>query len=189
VANELADIFQGLKDYFTARLTAEEVMVGFPDERGVEPTDRTYPLVSLTLIDMARDPVSNYGGMVETKAVNIDQTEAVMTRTPIPIQVTFQLDTFCVARRDDWKLSEEVVPILSSYSTITTTGGRALHLAPFTFDCLDALEDGLFRKAYRFTMTAWFDHPATHRDVYLMLLAKLELQGHELTLVSALEGD
>jgi hypothetical protein len=185
----LADIFAGLKTYFADNLTAEEVMVGFPDERGIEPTDRVYPLVSLTLINIARDPINNYGGFIETRADNNDQTIATMTRTPIPVEIYFQLDTFCEKRRDDWKLSEELVPILMSHQKITTTDGQILYLEPFTFDCLDALEENLFRKGYRFKVTAWFAHPATARSVYLMLLAKLELNGTELTLASAYEGD
>jgi hypothetical protein len=171
----LADIYEGLRDYFEDSLTANRVKLSYDDER-VDNT-RTFPEVTIGLIDARHDPLRRYGGILKTRQDNPDGETTVLTRTPIPINLQFQLDAYSEKRRDDWTLTEELMRILCSHQTIVTSPlGEKLILVPLTMDAIDVLtEPGLWRKAYRFYVPTWLDHPAQPETEYLVLVRHLNM--------------
>lgn len=181
----LADIYEGLKDYFEAQLTANRVKLSYADER-VDET-RTFPEVTIGLIDARHDPLRRYGGMLKTRQDDPGGTQTVLTRMPIPVNLHFQLDAYCKKRRDDWTLTEELMRILCSHQTIVTSPlGEKLILVPLTMDALDVLtEPGLWRKAYRFYVPTWLDHPAPPETEYLVLVRRLNMNDNLWTMPEA----
>jgi len=179
LAELLRDVFKGLRDYFQTNLTADRVVLGFRDERSEAAPERDYPEVTVTLYDARLDNVGRYGGLFRTIAVNPDGKTAKIGRIPSPLNLYFQLDTFCEKREDDWILSREAMGLLADrYTKITTDDGRVLHLFPVSMDVLDTLTaDVIWRKAYRFFVQVWLDSPATAEDAYLVLIRRLKMEG------------
>lgn len=179
MAELLRDVFKGLRDYFQTNLTADRVVLGFRDERSEAAPERDYPEVTVTLYDARLDNVGRYGGLFRTIAVNPDGKTAKIGRIPSPLNLYFQLDTFCEKREDDWILSREAMEVLADrYTKITTDDGRVLHLFPVSMDVLDTLTaDVIWRKAYRFFVQVWLDSPAAAEDAYLVLVRRLKMEG------------
>lgn len=174
----LADIYEGLRDYFADNLTAEQVKLSFRDERVENADQRSFPEITFGLIDARLDAGRRYGGMIETREDDPGGDTTVLTRVPIPINLHFQLDAYCEKRLDDWKLTQELLAILgANQMTVTTPQGEKLFLVPLTMDTVDALtEPGLWRKAYRFYVPTWLNHPATPKTEYLVLVRHLNMQ-------------
>jgi len=177
----IRDIFSGLKDYMTGYFSglSADVQLAFKDERIGEQDDRTYPAIRLSLYNITFDNDRRYGGMQYSREDNPDGKTAQLKKGPIPIDLHFQMDTYCTKQDTDWQLSELCMKIMGSkYTRIETGDERTLWIVPETIDVLDRIEKNiLFRKVYRFFVQIWFEHPEVAETVYLILTRRLEMQG------------
>lgn len=179
----IGDIIEGIRDHLAGIFEGVSVIVGFPDERVNGEAERTYPCICISLIGKDSDIVSKYGGVGYIREDSPDEKTAELRLPPIPIQLHFQIDTLAETRRDDWALTEIVLPFLEARVTVTTAAGREVFLTPISSTNLDGLEDGLWRKTYRAYVTAWFPHPA--EPVVAYLVNELQIQnGNEIIKLS-----
>ena len=186
----LEDVFTGVKDFFATQLAAGpavDVKLAFADERGQVEGDRVYPAARVDLFQIAKGDSREYSGAEFVYTDDGNGTTATKTRKPIPIDLRFQLDTFCVKRADDWNVSTKLLKLFGSNSTkFTTALNMVLYINPETITQLDGLEDGItFRKTYRFLIQVWFDSPETAETVFLVLEQRLNFNNDEYRIPAA----
>jgi hypothetical protein len=190
--DSLNDIFEGSRLFFTSKLTqASEVVVGFGDERTQDEENREYPAVAITLYDLRFDNQNKTGGVNRYLNIAVDGHTASVTKPPVPVDLYFQLDTECETRAQEWALLNQIIPIIGNgHTKFLTPLNRKMFITPFTGDITDDISDGLFCKALRFILQAWFASVEEATEVYLVWSKlKLILNGEELNVTPAPYGD
>jgi hypothetical protein len=184
----LRDTFQGLRTYFQGVLSevmaADQVMLAFRDERGDLEENRKFPSATIYLYDVQIANNRRYGGRTREVTMNAEQTQADISKSPIPVDLFFQLDTYCDKEADDWSVMEKLVPVFGARgSKVVTPEGREFYLVIQTIDKLDDLTgDALWRTAGRFKLQVWFAHPEAAQQSYLVLQRRLTMEGETWTM-------
>lgn len=169
MANEIRDMFEGIKTFFDEKFPTAEVKLAFKDERA--DSDRSYPAVTISMYDVTIGNQRRFSGVDRIRTDNVEGTETQLTKVPIPIDMFFQLDTFSTKRDDDWVLQHKAFQVFGvRNSKIVTPAGREFWIIPSTFMNMDKVEDqAIWRKVYRFKANIWFDHPDDAEQAYLIL--------------------
>lgn len=151
--------------------TGKTVGVAFPDERIESGKTRTYPAASIHIVDVSISAVRRHGGVDQVREDQPDGITSQMTFVPIPVMITWQLDTFCTGLTDDWAMMQIILAELGSRAAhIETSEGIKLYMDPQFQTTGDDLEENTrFRKIFRFSTTAWFEDPRAAETLYLVL--------------------
>lgn len=175
---ELLDIFDSLKTYLESQLTVNAVKFSFRDER--VDVDNNYPEVTINLIDSPIDPGRRYGGYFEyedTDAIpTFPDAQVVLKKVPIPINLTFQIDTFCTKQSEDIVLINQMMAIMGGRINIPGPDGSKLQIHRIDESTRTAFTDlSLIQKSYRLFIPIWIEHPVLPREVYIVKRLELDL--------------
>ena len=149
------------------------VHVAYPDGRLVTRTKMVYPAVSIMLLssEIARD--RRYGGIANVVDPNIAEGTATVRPLPIPIDITFQLDTLAKSRVDDMSLEQQVILVLGAqnFRPVTTKDNRKIYMEPVpgqltSGDLLNI--ETLWRKAYRFKVPTWLEDESDYQTLPIL---------------------
>ncbi|MCK4305145.1 MAG: hypothetical protein KAY24_12985, partial [Candidatus Eisenbacteria sp.] len=182
--------FQAVRDHYAALLSGivadDSVGLAFTDERGALDRDRVFPSATVYLYDVQYDSRRRAGGKPTVAAANEDGTTASVTKTPAPINLYFQFDTYAEKRDQDWLMMEKLAPLFADRQARITVPAneesgateKHLYMVPQSIDTLNEItDDNLWRKAYRFRLEVWFPHQEAAQEKYLVLQRRLNSQG------------
>ena len=164
------DIFEGIRLFFSAKLTtASEIVVGFGDERTNNEENRDYPAVAITLYDLRFDNLNKHGGIIRYATESVDRHTSTFIKPPVPVDLYFQLDTECETRAQEWPLLGQIIPIIGNgHTKFLTPLNRKMFISPFTSGVTDDITDGLFGKSIKFILQAWFANKDEAQQAYLV---------------------
>jgi hypothetical protein len=180
----LLDIFDSVQAYLSAQLSVNEVKFAYRDDR--VDREHNFPEATINLIGSPIDGSRRYGGFVEYPDVDAvpeyPEDQVVMKKVPIPINLQFQVDTFCENPNTDVELIAEMMGILGGRLNIPGPDDSKLQVIPMSADARTTFfEPGLVTKAYRFYIPIWIDHPDTPTDTYIVKSADLDMNARVLT--------
>ena len=146
-----------------------KVKFAFRDERVEREYD--FPEATINLIGSPIDGTRRYGGFVEypddDAVPPFPGDQVVMKKVPIPINLEFQVDTFCENPNTDVLLNQEMMAIMGGRLNIPGPDSSRLQVIPLSADTRTAFfEPGLVSKAYRLYIPIWIDHPTPSSNVY-----------------------
>lgn len=188
MADEIKNITATLQEFFTQQLSLVEVKPAFPDERAVGESERQYPAAALSIYDLGLGNERRYGGMVRTVVNNDDGETCQLRPVPVPVNLYFQIDTFCLKKNDDWTVKHQCMQIFGDRQTVlTTVDGRQLWIIPESQTSLDQIEGSTFRTSYRFMVPVWFESARAAEDAYLVLKTQINMNDEPIE-ISAVAG-
>lgn len=182
------DITAGVVDFWAARLKdCACVHTAYPDGRLVTRDKIEYPAVSIMLLsaDIAKD--RRYGGIAYCVTdTNMGAGTAKVRPLPIPIDISFQLDTLAKSRVDDWSLEEQILYVLAAQARtpVTTKDERKIFMEPVPgqLDSGDWLNtETLWRKAYRFKVQVWLENTEAYEQVAILKQVILDINQEQYT--------
>lgn len=180
MADGIGDILKGVRSYWGTGLSVgdSQVKMGYRDDRVAGGAAPAFPLVTLHLYDIAFDNDRRVGKPIYPRPIQGDTTAIEEVGMPIPVNLFFQLDTFCTTPESDWTVSAEVMAHLGRiHPQITLTSGTTLPMVKesvSTFAPDD--EDRMWRRVFRFYVPAYFDSPNDVQTVKLILTRHLDMQ-------------
>ncbi len=186
MANEIKNITTTLQEFFSQQLSPVVVMSAFPDERAVGENERQYPAAALSIYDLGLGNERRYGGMVRTVVNNDDNETCQLRPVPVPVNLYFQVDTFCLKKADDWTVKYQCMQIFGDRQTVLTTADeRQLWIIPESQTPLDHIEGSTFRTSYRFMVPVWFESARAAEAGYLVLKTQLNINDEPIEIAAA----
>lgn len=187
MAAEISKLIPGLKTYFADLMTGTDVKIAFPDERVDNTEQRSYPAATLSMFDARIGVGRRPGGPPDytTDHPTENATKCLQVNRPAPIDIGLQLDIYAEKREHDWALTTQMLALFAmQFPRVEIAELGPIYLYPSVFQVLDDLDDGIFRKAYRFTVPLWFENSETAQEAIRVLSIEMSANNEPLTIAA-----
>jgi len=183
MTSRIEDFVAGLQTHLAASvtgLTADKIVVGFPDDRIVNGVDEALPTVCISVMDLSPDPENRTSGKLFNVTANPNNT-ATLEYPPLPFRLTAQIHTFTRTHIEDWQLQQDVVRLFECGKPITTPLLETYYPRYEGGDNQDDLTADGFAKVYRFSIPLWLADARAAETEYLVLHTIFDINDEILT--------